>query len=320
MTRRDTIRSLVRRWIPLALLLLVSAALLVRLTVRDGTVWSAALFYATPWPVLFISWPVLACWLGGKRAVVLWAGGGLAATLTGWSFRPVAPLVIAGEPIGLPVKVMFWNIGHPEVVPEPVHALLDLHQPDLFVLAESEKIPVEVRFAFTPRHPDYHLYRLFGGMLVAVRGTAKMGDTLGLMNKGAAQRMTIQLNGRDDPWEVIVADLSPLPLAPRTPQTERIRQLAGTGSRTLVIGDFNTPYDSTSFDVWRQAWHHGLSQAPDSPGAGTWPFGLSLLAIDHVWMSRDLIPVHALKGSHFPFDHSWQMITIQPHAIQANQP
>ena len=165
--RPDLIRRLARRWIPLGLLILAWLCLLVRLTVRDGYIWSAALFYMGPWPVLFAAWPVL-------------------------------------------------------------------------------------------------------------------------------------------------ADLGPWPLTPQLERTERIRQLAGREPRTLVVGDFNTPYDSVAFDRWRYQWFHGLSQSTRTPGAATWPVGLPLLSIDHVWLSKDLWPRQAWKETVLGFDHAWQIIEFSP--------
>jgi hypothetical protein len=47
-----------------------------------------------------------------------------------------------------------------------------------------------------------------------------------------------------------------------------------------------------------------------------WPLGLPLRSLDHVWMSLDCQPLQAVKGFHLPFDHSWQIITLQPTSGQ----
>ena len=88
--------------------------------------------------------------------------------------------------------------------------------------------------------------------------------------------------------------------------------MASLNMRTLVVGDFNTPYDSVAFDPWRYQWFHGLSQSSRTPGAATWPIGLPLLSIDHVWLSKDLWPRQAWKETVLGFDHAWQVIEFSP--------
>lgn len=315
--KTDFIRSLARHGLPGMLGGLTVVCLAVRVTVRDAYPWSAVFFYVGPWPVLGVAWVVLGVWCWRLRRAVPVAAAGLACTLAGWYFAPGAPARQAAGAVAGPARqVLFWNIGHPEEIPPAVHALVGQYQPDLVVLAESEKIRAPARQDFVIRHPDYQIYRLFGGMLVALRGTAVLGTHLDLPHSSRAHALQLQFRNDPDPWELVVADLGPMPLTPRLERTEAIRHLAGTGRRTLVIGDFNTPYDATAFDPWRAHWHHGLSQVPQSPGATTWPLGLPLLSLDHVWMSLDCQPLQAVKGFHLPFDHSWQIITLQPTSGQ----
>ncbi len=316
MARIDPIRLLARRWIPWGLLALTVLCLVVRLTVRDTRVWSAFLFYIGPWPMLLAAWPVLGWWLGRKRRIRLLAGAGFAVTLTAWLVRPLPPsLTFTGQPDGPALRVMFWNIGHPKKIPDQVHELMDAHQPQVAVLAEAEKLTKQERDGFLRRHPAYQLLACPGGLVAAVRGAITLQQSVALPNRSNAHRLLVQLTDRPEPWYLILADLGPWPPSPRIARTERIRELAGTGPRTLILGDFNTPNDSAAFDSWRESWNHGLTQAPGTPGPATWPVGLPLLAIDHVWMSRDLFPVQAIKGTPLFFDHAWQIITVQPAAV-----
>lgn len=311
--RRDLIHRLALRWIPNALLLLTLCALAVRMTVRDGLAWSAALFYISPWPLLFLAWPVLGWWRRRMRFSWQTAAAGLAVTVAGWWLQPGIPaLPVAAAPEGAPLKVMFWNIGHPKKIPAEVHELITLHRPQLLVLAEAEKLTSQEKTGFEQRHPGYRIVSCEGGLVAAVQGNLTLERSQYLAYRTRVHGLTAHFEGRPEPWHLVLADLGPWPLLPRTDRTNRILEMAGNQPRTLVIGDFNTPYESTSFDSWRQNWHHGLAQAPDSPGLPTWPIGLPLLAIDHVWMSRDLTPVAALKGTPWWFDHAWQIITIQP--------
>ena len=185
-----------------------------------------------------------------------------------------------------------------------------LHQPDLIVLAEAEKQTGASLAGLRQRFPAYQLTALRGGMLAIVKGTATVETSIQLPSRSNAHRLLVQFTGETELWHLVTADLGPWPLTPRLDRTERIRQLAGAGRepRTLVVGDFNTPYDSVAFDRWRDNWFHGLSQAISTPGPATWPIGLPLLSIDHVWLSKDLRPNEAWKETPWGYDHAWQVI------------
>lgn len=301
---------LLRKFTPDALLALTAAGLAVRLTARDAFGWSAPLFYITPWPLLLLAWPVLGWWRRGRPSAGPLTVIGFGVTLTAWLLRPVPPVVrFAGAP-GPLVKAMFWNIGHRAALPVQLHQLTDTHQPDILMVAEAENIGADERAAFLLRHPDYQIQPLKGNLQVAVRGQVSVKRRFRPPTGTRAHLLSLQLKNQTEPWTLMIADLSPFPLTPRTERVERIRQLAGDSPRTLIAGDFNTPYDSCAFDTWREVYHHGLSQAVSTPGAATWPIGLPLLALDHIWMSRDLIPMKAWKGTPLGHDHAWQIISI----------
>lgn len=319
---RRGLHRLAASWLPWALLALTWISLLVRVTVRDAHAWSAVFFYISPWLVLTVAWPLLALPVflnrRGFRLRLGLAGLGLLATLAGWKMAPAPPApapVPQGSVAGPARTVLFWNINHPRQVPAQVHELLRRHRPDLLVLAEAEQQTPADLAGMRGLYRDYHISRLPGGMLLAVRGRAQLQKTIHLPSRTHALSLHVQFADKPaEDWEIILADLGPWPFLPRLDRTEPIRKFAGTGPRTLVIGDFNTPYDSAAFDSWRPYWNHGLSQSPGSPGNATWPFGLPLLSIDHVWMSPDLRPLRAEKGTPGFFDHAWQRITLAPVA------
>ena len=79
-------------------------------------------------------------------------------------------------------------------------------------------------------------------------------------------------------------DLDANPFRSRAAAFEALsRSLEGerSGPR-LVLGDFNTPWESVHFDAFRATMHHAFDRA----GSGlspTWPLPVPLLELDHVW-------------------------------------
>lgn len=77
----------------------------------------------------------------------------------------------------------------------------------------------------------------------------------------------------------------------------------------LVIGDFNTPRDSRAFSVFRAHLRHAYEIA----GYGwpyTWPVPIPLYAIDHAWVSPNVV-VHRYRLRDAPWsDHRRQIFEI----------
>ena len=241
---------------------------------------------------------------------------GLMITLAGWKAAPAVPLRATMETGPEPKRILFWNIGHRKTLPRQLQELIMRYQPDVIVLAEAEK-QTEASLAGLKKHfPAYQLTVLRGGLLCIIKGAVRLEKSLQLPSRSHAHRLRVEFHGESEAWHLVIADLGPWPLTPRLERTELIRQLAGAGRelRTLVVGDFNTPYDSVAFDRWRDTWVHGLSQAACTPGPATWPIGLPLLSIDHVWLSKDLWPRQAWKETFLGYDHAWQVIDFSQQA------
>lgn len=267
-------------WTSLAL---AAASALFALTVRDATVPSAMIFFGVPWllriGLLGLAWlllrPVSRKWL-----LLLVALCALSLAQGGRSFQWNQPTSAGTDSF----KVTLWNTGRNLwKMPREWPALV---QPEtrLVVLVEAGPFPDDSWSRFTATHPDFTWERLEGGIVVGVKGRLLDTTALGDAGRFRCHRVRTEIEGI--PYSVFAIDIPSQPWLLRKPYLDRIRSVA-ENERCLILGDFNTTPDASGFDAWRERF----SLANDSGRKGfqeTWLYGLPVLTLDQLWLSRDL--------------------------------
>lgn len=306
-----------RPWLAIGVPVVTLAGCLSRYFLADRVQFASALFYMLPLPLL-ICGTLLTAWLHRSRWLVLMVALiGASSLSSAWRHaswgRPENAAESLPAKTGDPVRVLFWNINHPSKAPRALDRQIIRLRPDIVGIAESERLTAPELKRLRQAHPDYTVTRLPEGLLLLTRGTVVVQQSVRLEYRSHVFVVEVQIRGQTEPWRVVFADLGPWPLRPRTPRLDAVRSIAGIGPRTLIMGDFNTPLDATGFQRWRTLYRHGLADCPHYRGpVETWPFGLPLLAIDHLWCSREMLPFEAEKGWSVPRDHAWIFAEFAP--------
>ncbi len=206
-------------------------------------------------------------------------------------------------------KVFFWNIGHTRSVPAALHELITELDPDVVVLAESEGLGSAGFSELTAKHPGFQTAELQDGVACMVRGSFAPPATRQISPRAWVNVVNATLVRAPGEWRFCLSDIDPWPPLPRDALLSEILKDADGHLQTIIAGDFNTPLDSAGFDSWRTKFNHGFADCAAWTGPlETWGFGVPLLAIDHIWMSPDLVPVAAQKGGCLASDHSWLLV------------
>jgi len=90
---------------------------------------------------------------------------------------------------------------------------------------------------------------------------------------------------------------------PRRWEMEFIDYQIDASEKTIVLGDFNLPYESVFFKTIRKNFNHAFTKK----GIGfreTWFYNLPLFSIDHIWVSKDIEILKAEKVNTQKSDHS----------------
>jgi hypothetical protein len=88
----------------------------------------------------------------------------------------------------------------------------------------------------------------------------------------------------------------------RKPMLKNVLSRIKTNDKTIILGDFNTPYESIFFKNFKKNYSHAFTKK----GNGfreTWFWNIPLLSLDHIWVSPDLEILKTEKISTTESDH-----------------
>lgn len=89
----------------------------------------------------------------------------------------------------------------------------------------------------------------------------------------------------------------------RKPMLKNILSRIKTDDKTIILGDFNAPYESLFFKNYKKNYQHAFTEK----GSGfreTWFWNFPLLSLDHIWVSPDLEIQKTEKITTWKSDHS----------------
>ncbi len=279
-----------------------------RFTVKDSVQPLAPAFYALPLPVCAAGFAG-AAFLAGctRRSLVFW--GTLAgAILTGFGWLGASWSEGEFPDDDADLRVAFWNGADNRRVFTRAAAMLETHPADVIALAEvvGESKPDQAKFL--RENPDFQVLRVSGEMALAVRGRAELRYSERLPNRTFVHVFQVWVEDRR--LRLVLADVGPKPLHPRGAILARILKIAGTEPETIVVGDFNTPFESVWFEDYRRRFVHAF----EAEGVGvreTWPWPLPALSLDHIWLAPGISVAHAEKRTSWASDHAMVVADIE---------
>lgn len=263
------------------------------------------LFYGLPKPCLALLaaalalWPrVSRRWRAGAAAVALAFGGWWAAV--SWCGAPAPrippPADLSAPPLSTnsvrELKVLYWNLGRPKVLHRGMVEVMHQEQPDVAAFVE----PGVNAGALTPDYenllPGYQAAWMPRGILWLSRVPSRYRDRGKLESIGAYAWFDVE--GFGPVFRLVVADVHPHLFQSRKGQLDEALECAGGLASSILVGDFNTPLESPLWQPYRKDFVHAFEAA----GHGwreTWPLGLPLLSLDHVWVGPSWQVVEARK-------------------------
>jgi vancomycin resistance protein VanJ len=281
------------------------AAALLRLGIRDRIPLLAALFYATPPAVLCAGWLSVAAgavWVrstrlaGSAAASALWAASWTALTCT-------APPAAAPRPGG-EVSAALWNISRGDDLESVVRHIGEWNS-DLVMLVEaSGKRARELRARLHEALPRHVTAVDVDHVLVLVRDGSAATDVRETVLRGRNRITAASIAVAGRPLDLVMVDLGSNPLRSRQSPFAQLDALLEEPRTAplLVAGDFNTPRESIFFDGWPARMQHAFETGGSGVHA-TWPMPVPLIAIDHAWLGRGLLPGRARLGWDWASDH-----------------
>jgi vancomycin resistance protein VanJ len=275
---------------------LLAGGLTVRTTIGDSIPGFSTIYYAAPWSILAVA-SLLPCFLWLRRRKTIPAAGFAAVSVLcaiAWirtSFRTSPPQPPAQEIL----RIAYWNTGRPDA---NLDTLLDeVRAIDAGIFGFGETLPKRTKkprsTRWEERLPKQSLLTLRRGMLLA---TSQLND------RGQYSLLRTKLKGRD--VFVLMVDFDAIIAWSRKPAFDRLLEIIAEcgDSPLIVMGDFNTPSDSTYFVPLRSK----LRSAFETAGSGyshTWPMPLPVLDLDQIWLSSHFQITRCTHANSLQSDH-----------------
>jgi endonuclease/exonuclease/phosphatase (EEP) superfamily protein YafD len=274
------------------------AGLILQLWLKDRYPCLAVFFYAMPKPCLAGLAGVLML-LPRHRVWMRVLAGMITISITLWwftiSWSSGRASTLAAHDNSLTkdeITVLYWNLCRPRAVdPEALELVREL-EPQIAAFVEPGPDLTKHLPAYEKALPGYSAAWMPRGVLWLSRLSSRYRERGKLDGLGAYARFEVYEPGA--PFQMVVADVHPSLMHSREQQLKEVLAQSQERDDTIFVGDFNTPLESVYFDVWRTRYTHAFSAA----GSGfreTWPAGLPLLSIDHIWVGKAWEVVEARK-------------------------
>jgi Ca2+/Na+ antiporter len=276
-----------------ALYLLVNVIIIVALLtlhffIKDTSFKSSIYFYSFPLPIILLIVLILSIFLGKRRKYNLILVVILCVIWLGRSFR----ISFSSEIKENDLEVVFWNAARNDNFEGVLKTLEKM--PDVMVLTETNQDNLD---SLKLKHPKYYFYnssrelQIFSKtpLIIVKEETSKFKSTvIHFITRGI---------------DFFAVDMMGSPDVPKSWGFNFVNPLIDKTNNAIVLGDFNVPLES----IFSKKFKLGYKNAFLEKGNGfieSWPNGIPLLSLDHIWVSKDLEVLKTEKIHTFKSDHS----------------
>lgn len=197
--------------------------------------------------------------------------------------------------------LLFWNIAKKKDMPLPKLLKHIEAQDPLFIgLVEADYISDSIFKIYQNKLKNYNLIQPKGqkifGSKIPITNVIHEG-----LNDDYFINLIILADGVNS-FQILMVDLYGSPLHNKKPPFEIIYNYIDNNDIDFIIGDFNTPYESVYFREFEAKFNslHGLNFG----FTYTWPRGLPLYELDHIWISKKHKPLKLQNINYSISDHN----------------
>jgi endonuclease/exonuclease/phosphatase (EEP) superfamily protein YafD len=290
--------------------LVIALGIVLNFSVRDRYPFFDGLFYALPLPVLtFVAgmlWLLAGKTCRSKKVAGIVTLLFLVAWMTrSWNWNSPKEASPNSGPV---ISILYWNLSHPNQPHAELIEIVHRLQPDFVGVGESGPGYFRHKADYESALPGYQCQIIPGGLILLTRRTAALKNRGDLDNHGAF--VHFELTAGSEPFPLVLADIHSDPFKSRRGSIEKILAQSEADPRCIIMGDFNTPFESVWFNPYREQFQHAFTTG----GRGlreTWFFRLPILCIDHIWVGRGWKVLDCQKIQHPSSDHDGLFVRLQ---------
>ena len=282
--------KLIKPLFPTINVLVIAALLAIHFVLSEINYFCSLLFYTFPLPVIIIAILFFSLFLKKKtRTYNLILALILLIIWLGKSFK-----INSSENLKeTDIEIVFWNATHKREFEDVFNE--DESLPDIVVLVEYHAEAFEETKL---KYPNHYFYwdsdseiGIFSKKPIHVESIFTSVNNSDLVN--------FLTNGIN----FYAVDVSSTIQIPREQELAFVDRLIQINKNSIVLGDFNLPYDSKFFKTIKGDFNHAFTEK----GNGfieTWFWNIPLLSLDHIWVSKELEIIKTEKINTFKSDHN----------------
>ena len=266
---------------------IIAALLVVHFVLKERSYNDSINYYQYPLPVIIVVVLGLSIFLSKRKFNVILAGILLVLWL-GRSFKIHIPEKINGDDL----EVAFWNASRDNGFEEAFSENGGI--PDVLVLVESK--PNNLK-RFQLKYPNYYFYKSNRELYVFSK------NPIQIESQNTSPYNSTVINFKTRGINFYAVDVTGSIDVPREWELDFVDNELKTTQKTIVLGDFNLPYESKNLKHIKANFNHAFNEK----GNGfreTWFWNIPLLSLDHIWVSKDLKILKTQKINTFKSDHT----------------
>lgn len=266
---------------------IIAALLVVHFVLKERSYNDSINYYQYPLPVIIVVVLGLSIFLSKRKFNVILAGILLVLWL-GRSFKIHIPEKINGDDL----EVVFWNASRDNGFEEAFSENGGI--PDVLVLVESK--PNNLK-RFQLKYPNYYFYKSNRELYVFSK------NPIQIESQNTSPYNSTVINFKTRGINFYAVDVTGSIDVPREWELDFVDNELKTKQKTIVLGDFNLPYESKNLKHIKANFNHAFNEK----GNGfreTWFWNIPLLSLDHIWVSKDLKILKTQKINTFKSDHT----------------
>ena len=278
----------IRKYFKKALQIFLIFAIIVHFTIKDMFYLSALLFYGTPLPMIVLGLLFLLLFTkASARKYYIIVALVIAVIWFNRSYT-TSPNVDTTNAI----EVVLWNAYRVRNFEDAFS--VNKSTPDVMILIECDEYDYQ---KIKEKYKNYHFelteksVGIFSKMPIKVHSKVKTKDHVVVVHFSTKNTNFYAID--------VSSDLRHF----REPMLESILSEVKTDEKNIILGDFNTPFESLFFETFKKEYQHAFTEK----GNGfreTWFWNIPLLSLDHIWVSKDLEILKTEKLVTWKSDHS----------------
>jgi endonuclease/exonuclease/phosphatase (EEP) superfamily protein YafD len=279
--------KIIRVFLQIVNVVVIISLLTIHFIIKEQSYWDSIRFYIFPLPVIIVIVLVASVFLKKWKYNIVLAGL-LSIIWLARSFKVHIPDKIEENDL----EVVFWNASRDNNFDMAIAENSGV--PDVMVLAESTERDLK---GLREKYPRYFFYKSTRELIIFSKKRIKVLSDI------TSNYNTSVINFSIDSFNFYAVDVTGSTDVPRKWKLDYINEMIIKKRHTIVLGDFNVPYESKYLKQLKDNYQHAFNKKGNGLRE-TWFYNLPILSLDHIWVSKDLKVLKTQKLFTMKSDHS----------------